>query len=124
MSGSERPHLEVIRHIGENLRVALETLLQIDPSGALELVASLNMAWWMLLAWQIQRGISTLAKSINPARLRENFAANAVQLTKGDLDRIASLDQGFRFIAGAFWAIPGSQWNLETIWDEPSRASA
>ncbi len=76
----------------------------------------------VLLAWHIQRGISTLAKSINPGRLRENFAATELHLTPSDLAQIASLDQGFRFIAGAFWAIPGSPWTLENLWDEPQGA--
>jgi alcohol dehydrogenase (NADP+) len=75
----------------------------------------------VLLAWHLQRGISTLAKSINPSRLRENFAANELQLTNDDLEKIAGLDRGFRFIAGAFWAIPGSPWTLENLWDEPQR---
>jgi alcohol dehydrogenase (NADP+) len=75
----------------------------------------------VLLAWQLQRGISTLAKSINPARLRENIAATKLQLTQVDLEQIAGLDQGFRFIAGAFWAIPGSPWTLENLWDEPQK---
>ena len=73
----------------------------------------------VLLAFHLQRGISTLAKSINPARLRENFAANELELTQADLTQLASLDQGYRFIAGAFWAIPGSPWTLENLWDEP-----
>jgi alcohol dehydrogenase (NADP+) len=76
----------------------------------------------VLLAWHVQRGISTLAKSINPTRLRENFAATELRLTAAELTSIKSLDQGFRFIAGAFWAIPGSPWTLENLWDEPQKA--
>jgi alcohol dehydrogenase (NADP+) len=76
----------------------------------------------VLLAWHVQRGISTLAKSINPARLRENFAATELKLTQADLEQIAGLDRGFRFIGGAFWAIAGSPWTLENLWDEPQRA--
>lgn len=76
----------------------------------------------VLLAWHVQRGVSTLAKSINHGRLRENFAATELQLTPTDLERIAGLDRGFRFIAGTFWAIPGSPWTLENLWDEPQRA--
>jgi alcohol dehydrogenase (NADP+) len=75
----------------------------------------------VLLAWHVQRGISTLAKSVNPARLRENFAATELVLTAAELTRIESLDQGFRYIAGAFWAIPGSPWTLENLWDEPQK---
>ena len=71
----------------------------------------------VLLAWHIQRGISTLAKSINPTRLRENFAAAEVKLTPTDLERMAELDQNYRFIAGEFWVMKGGPWTLQTIWD-------
>ncbi len=75
----------------------------------------------VLLSWHLQQGVSTLAKSIHPARLRENFAATELSLTPAELELIASLDQGFRFIAGTFWAIPGSPWTLENLWDEPQQ---
>ena len=73
----------------------------------------------VLIAWHLQRGISVIPKSVNPARLRENLAATELALTRAELDRIAALDQGYRLIAGAFWAVAGSPWTLQTIWDEP-----
>jgi alcohol dehydrogenase (NADP+) len=45
------------------------------------------------LAWLIQRGISAIPKSVSPARLRENLAAAAIELTRADLERLAGLDQ-------------------------------
>jgi alcohol dehydrogenase (NADP+) len=71
----------------------------------------------VLLAWHVQRGISAIPKSVTPARLRENLAAAELKLTEAELRRIAALDQGYRLIAGAFWAIEGTPWTLETIWD-------
>jgi tetratricopeptide (TPR) repeat protein len=47
MSGYERPHIEVIARIDDNLRVALARLLVIEPRSALELAASLFPAWWV-----------------------------------------------------------------------------
>jgi alcohol dehydrogenase (NADP+) len=73
----------------------------------------------VLIAWHVQRGISTIPKSVTPARLRENLAAAQLELTSTELERIAGLDQGCRLIAGAFWAIEGSPWTLQTIWDGP-----
>jgi len=73
----------------------------------------------VLIAWHVQRGISTIPKSITPARLRENLAAAQVELTKTELERIAGLDKHCRLIAGAFWVVEGGPWTLETIWDEP-----
>jgi alcohol dehydrogenase (NADP+) len=71
----------------------------------------------VLLAWHVQRGISAIPKSVTPARLRENLAAAELELTQAELQRIATLDQGYRLIAGTFWAVEGTPWTLETIWD-------
>jgi predicted ATPase len=46
LAGPERPHLDVLRRIEDNTRVALERLLVIDPAAALELAASHNIFWW------------------------------------------------------------------------------
>jgi alcohol dehydrogenase (NADP+) len=73
----------------------------------------------VLIAWHLGRGISAIPKSVTPARLRENFAANELDLTQADLERIAALDRGYRLIAGAFWVVEGGPWTLQTIWDEP-----
>jgi hypothetical protein len=45
-AGPERTHLELLRHIEDNTRVALECLVGSDPAAALGLAASLNMFWW------------------------------------------------------------------------------
>jgi alcohol dehydrogenase (NADP+) len=71
----------------------------------------------VLIAWHLQRGISTLPKSVKPARLRENLAAAELELTPADMERIASLDRGYRLLAGDFWVVPGGPWTLETLWD-------
>ena len=71
----------------------------------------------VLLAWQIQRGVSAIPKSVSPARLRENLAAAELRLSDVDMQRISALDRGYRLIAGTFWVVPGTPWTLETIWD-------
>jgi alcohol dehydrogenase (NADP+) len=73
----------------------------------------------VLLAWHVQRGISAVPKSVTPARLRENLAAAEVELTHAELERIGGLDRGYRLISGAFWAVEGTPWTLQTIWDGP-----
>jgi predicted ATPase len=45
-AGPERAHLEVLRHIEDNTRVALDRLLTIDPEAVLALAANLNLFWW------------------------------------------------------------------------------
>ncbi|HEX4334508.1 MAG TPA: NB-ARC domain-containing protein [Polyangiaceae bacterium] len=44
--GPERPHLEVLRRLEDNVRVALARLLQLAPLSALELSAGLTNFWW------------------------------------------------------------------------------
>ena len=73
----------------------------------------------VLLAWHVQRGISTIPKSVSPARLRENLAAAEITLTQADLERIAALDQNIRLVDGSFWLMEGSPWSLQSLWDEP-----
>src|SRR5262249_7655570 len=45
-SGPETAHLEELRRIEGNTRVALDRLLTIDPEAVLGLAASLNLFWW------------------------------------------------------------------------------
>lgn len=45
-SGPETGHLEELRRIEDNTRVALDRLLTIDPEAVLSLAASLNLFWW------------------------------------------------------------------------------
>lgn len=72
----------------------------------------------VLLAWQLQRGVSTIPKSVTPARLRENLAAAELVLTDAEMVRIAALDCDYRLIASEFWVFEGSPWTLQTIWDD------
>lgn len=73
----------------------------------------------VLIAWHLQSGLSTIPKSVSPARLRENLAAAAITLTPADLARIAALDQHRRLVDGSFWLLEGSPWTLQSLWDEP-----
>ncbi len=72
----------------------------------------------VLIAWQLQGGLSTIPKSVSAARLRENLAAADLQLTAADLERIASLDQNLRLVDSSFWLVEGSPWTLQSLWDE------
>jgi alcohol dehydrogenase (NADP+) len=72
----------------------------------------------VLIAWQLQGGLSTIPKSVSPARLRDNLAAAELTLTPADLERIAGLDQHRRLVDGSFWLLEGSPWTLQSLWDE------
>jgi diketogulonate reductase-like aldo/keto reductase len=51
----------------------------------------------VLLAYQRARGVPVVAKSVNPARIRENFAAAGVALSARDVARLSLLARGHRF---------------------------
>lgn len=65
MTGPERSHLDVLRRIDDNTRVALERLLTIDPVTALGLAASLNLYWWT--EGKLREGISWLQRGRSEA---------------------------------------------------------
>ena len=45
-AGPERAHLEALRLVEDNTRVALDRMLAIDPQAVLALAANLNLFWW------------------------------------------------------------------------------
>jgi predicted ATPase len=47
MTGTERPHLDAIARIDDNLRVVLHRLFVIDPGAGLSLSAALLPYWWV-----------------------------------------------------------------------------
>jgi predicted ATPase len=61
LNGPERTHLEVLRRIEDNTRIALECLLRVDPGAALGLAASLNIFWWT--QGRLREGIGWLERA-------------------------------------------------------------
>jgi alcohol dehydrogenase (NADP+) len=70
----------------------------------------------VLIAWQLHLGLSVIPKSVSPARLAENFEAKDLVLDPDDLEQLAALDRGRRFIDGKFWVHPGGPHTAESIW--------
>ncbi len=68
----------------------------------------------VVLAWQMQRGIIVIPKSVHEARLRENFASSVLVLDEDDMRQIASLDKGYRFIDGKSFLNPAAGYSQ--IW--------
>jgi 2,5-diketo-D-gluconate reductase A len=48
----------------------------------------------VVLRWHVERGHVVFPKSVNPERMRENFAIFDFELEPGDDERIAALDRG------------------------------
>jgi len=71
----------------------------------------------VLLAWAITRG-SVIPKSTSQVRQAENLASIDISLDEEDLQRIASLEKGSRYVDGSFWCGPNSPYTLENLWDD------
>ena len=72
----------------------------------------------VLISWAIERGTSVIPKSVNPGRLKQNFESINIKLSEDEMNRIAKLDKHFRYVNGAFWALPGSSYSIAELWDE------
>ena len=71
----------------------------------------------VLIRWQIQRGISVIPKSTNPARLKQNFDTLEQSLSDADMAEIAGLDQHKRIIDGSFFIAPEKGYTIESLWE-------
>ncbi len=72
----------------------------------------------ILIAWAMDRGTSVIPKSVNPGRLQLNFEAQNIHLTEDDRTSIAAMDRHYRYVTGTFWAVEGSGYTVEELWDE------
>ena len=72
----------------------------------------------VLIRWAIQRGTSVIPKSVNAARLQQNFDASAISLSSKDMGRIVQLEAKERLITGKFWDAPELGYSVVTLWDE------
>jgi diketogulonate reductase-like aldo/keto reductase len=52
----------------------------------------------IMLRWCIQQGISTIPKSVQPARIRENFNIFDFTITEEDMVALTGFDEGLRII--------------------------
>jgi alcohol dehydrogenase (NADP+) len=72
----------------------------------------------VLIQWAIARGTAVIPKSVHPERLKQNFQAAQLELTKAEMEQINALDTHFRFLNGEFWARDGSGYTVANLWDE------
>lgn len=71
----------------------------------LEIAKRLNVTpAQVLLAWQLQRNVIVIPKSIHQDRIKENFAAQAIELDSEDMKKIANLDKNYRYVDGLVFA--------------------
>lgn len=89
VTGPEQTHLETLRRIEDNTRIALETLITIAPQSALELAGSLNFFWWT--QGRLREGIGWLERARDaaphvPAEVRAKGLFSQAFLVAHDTD--------------------------------------
>ncbi|MDM7854742.1 aldo/keto reductase [Cellulomonas alba] len=67
-----------------------------DPTLTAIAAAHGRTAAQVMLRWHLQQGRSAIPKSVNPARIAENFDVFGFELTPDELDAIDALDTGTR----------------------------
>ena len=72
----------------------------------------------VLIKWSIERNVAVIPKSVRPDRIKQNFEATALALTDQDIAELNALDKHRRYISGSFWAMEGSPYTINNIWDE------
>jgi len=71
----------------------------------------------VLISWALHRDTVVIPKSVTPSHIDENLAAADLSLTEDDMDAIAELDRGRRYVRGEVWALEGSPYTLDDIWN-------
>lgn len=60
----------------------------------------------VLINWHTRRGTAVIPKSTSKDHIKSNFKAAELELDEEDMDRIASLDKGYRFMKGEAFEEP------------------
>jgi alcohol dehydrogenase (NADP+) len=71
----------------------------------------------VLIAWSIARDIAVIPKSVNEARIGENFAAATLSLDSEDLSQLQIIGTKHRFVDGTFFTGSQSPYRLTDLWD-------
>jgi len=101
----------------DGMKAADEPLLLEDPT--INEIADRHDATpgQVLISWALHRDTVVIPKSVTPSHIDENLAAADLSLTEDDMDAIAELDRGRRYVRGEVWALEGSPYTLDDIWN-------
>lgn len=72
----------------------------------------------LLISWAMHRGTVVIPKSVNADRLKQNLGSVELSLSEDDMEKIAKLDTHTRYVNGSFWALEGSPYTMDNLWDE------
>jgi len=72
----------------------------------------------VLISWAVHRDTAVIPKSVNPGRIKQNLDSAQVTLDSEEMQQIAGIDKGYRFVDGGLWAMEGSPYSMASLWDE------
>lgn len=72
----------------------------------------------VILAWNIERGVVVIPKSINKNRIIENFETLKLKLSKNEMAQIAQLNRNLRVTQGEYWTLKGSSYTQKWLWEQ------
>jgi len=72
----------------------------------------------VLLAWNMERDVVVIPKSVNEGRIAENFGSLNVKLDADDMAQISTLERNLRITTGTFFILPGGDYTLENMWEK------
>jgi alcohol dehydrogenase (NADP+) len=70
----------------------------------------------VILAWALQRGTIAIPKSVDAEHQSSNLTAAELHLKPAEMTKLDALDRGYRFINGSAWAMDGSPYSLDWLW--------
>ncbi|QDH80388.1 aldo/keto reductase [Echinicola soli] len=74
----------------------------------------------VVLAWNLQRDIAVIPKSVTPSRIEENFKSNLLTLSQEEMDQLNQLEGPYRFTDGKLWTAHNSPYEFSDFWEEYS----
>ncbi len=72
----------------------------------------------VLISWAVHRGTAVIPKSVTPSRIKENLQSADIGLSAEEMNRIAKLEKGYRFLDGGIWVMEGSPYSRADLWEE------
>ena len=72
----------------------------------------------VLVSWALHRDTAVIPKSTTPSHIQQNLEAAELELTNDDMEAIAALDRGYRYLTAEDWTVEGSPYTQSQIWDE------
>ncbi|WP_194775838.1 aldo/keto reductase [Pararhodonellum marinum] len=72
----------------------------------------------ILIAWALHRDTVVIPKSVNQDRIKQNFAAQKIELESADMEKLNHMESSYRFVDGSFFTFEGSPYQLSDLWED------